>query len=167
MNVERKKRGWIYRTALVFVTLSAVALNALLLVSIVWKCSVYYRDTDDSSGVLIDLYDGCIGISYINIDPAMQMEGMDIHRRSEPLPLGDIFCGVDYFYLADYFPYLQLPLWLPIVLLYIWPLIEVIRWNPYRRARGHCPACDYDMRGSPSGVCPECGADSSPSDTDR
>jgi hypothetical protein len=26
-----------------------------------------------------------------------------------------------------------------------------------RRARGHCPACGYDLRGSTSAVCPECG----------
>jgi hypothetical protein len=28
----------------------------------------------------------------------------------------------------------------------------------FRRARGRCPACGYDVKGTPTATCPECGA---------
>ncbi|MCC6906998.1 MAG: hypothetical protein IT430_03570 [Phycisphaerales bacterium] len=31
-----------------------------------------------------------------------------------------------------------------------------------RRRRGHCPACNYDLRATTTGVCPECGAANTP-----
>ena len=30
-------------------------------------------------------------------------------------------------------------------------------WRIRRTRRGRCPACDYDLTGHLSGVCPECG----------
>jgi hypothetical protein len=38
----------------------------------------------------------------------------------------------------------------------LWSAPGVIR-RRLRRARGRCPACGYDLRGSTSAVCPECG----------
>jgi hypothetical protein len=31
---------------------------------------------------------------------------------------------------------------------------------------GRCPACDYDLTGNTTGICPECGARSSPPPSD-
>lgn len=50
------------------------------------------------------------------------------------------------------------------VLLGIPPAFESVRlWRSARRRwrsrRGLCPGCGYDMRGSPGGTCPECGAE--------
>jgi hypothetical protein len=39
----------------------------------------------------------------------------------------------------------------------LWSAPGVIR-RRLRRGRGGCPACGYDLRGSTSAVCPECGA---------
>jgi hypothetical protein len=38
----------------------------------------------------------------------------------------------------------------------LWSAPAVIRRR--FRKRGHCPACGYDLRGSATGPCPECGA---------
>ena len=43
----------------------------------------------------------------------------------------------------------------------LWQLLSpVLRpyYERYLTAIGHCRSCGYDLRGSPSGVCPECGA---------
>ena len=39
----------------------------------------------------------------------------------------------------------------------LWTAPGVVR-RCLRRARGHCPACGYDLKDSPSATCPECGA---------
>lgn len=36
-------------------------------------------------------------------------------------------------------------------------VVPVLRRH-LRRRRGHCPACNYDLRATTTGVCPECGA---------
>jgi hypothetical protein len=38
----------------------------------------------------------------------------------------------------------------------LWGIRAFIR-RRLRRARGRCPACGYDLKGSTSAVCPECG----------
>lgn len=52
------------------------------------------------------------------------------------------------------------PLWMPVALLATYPLIVLIR-SParrrrYRRKRGLCIQCGYDLTGNTSGRCPEC-----------
>jgi hypothetical protein len=50
-------------------------------------------------------------------------------------------------------------LWLPLVLLLIYPAIAFIRgpvrrWH--RRRNNRCVACGYDLMGNVTGICPEC-----------
>jgi hypothetical protein len=52
------------------------------------------------------------------------------------------------------------PLWFPFILLAAYPTVAFIRgparrW--WRRRKGCCLNCDYDLTGNVSGVCPECG----------
>ncbi len=50
------------------------------------------------------------------------------------------------------------PLWLPITLLSVWPVVALVGFGRLRRRkhRGLCVKCAYDLRGS-DGACPECG----------
>jgi len=53
------------------------------------------------------------------------------------------------------------PLWLPLLLFSIYPLVAVLRGpgrrRRHRREQGLCLECGYDLTGNESGVCPECG----------
>jgi hypothetical protein len=42
------------------------------------------------------------------------------------------------------------------IALTLWSAPPLIR-RRLRRARGHCPACGYNLKGAPSATCPECG----------
>lgn len=54
--------------------------------------------------------------------------------------------------------YLVFPLWLPTLLFGLWPAIALSLHIKRRYfTEGICRSCGYDLRGSPSGVCPECG----------
>jgi hypothetical protein len=65
---------------------------------------------------------------------------------------------------------LSFNLLLPAFLFGLWPTIALIRHIKRRHfTPGLCRKCEYDLRGSPSGVCPECGwkqADEVPQDAD-
>jgi hypothetical protein len=51
---------------------------------------------------------------------------------------------------------LRMPLWLPFLVLLIPTLL--LWQRDHREPRpGFCRACDYDLTGNVSGVCPECG----------
>jgi hypothetical protein len=55
-----------------------------------------------------------------------------------------------------------LPLWMPLIPVGVW-VAWVVRavWRT-RRPRPHaCPKCGYDLRGLPTGRCPECGTPAS------
>jgi hypothetical protein len=47
----------------------------------------------------------------------------------------------------------------PMTLLIAYPFIAFVRarYRRHRHKAGHCPACEYDLTGNTSGVCPECG----------
>ena len=48
------------------------------------------------------------------------------------------------------------PLWLPVVLFAVMPVVWMIgrRGSPSNR----CPTCSYSLTGNTSGICPECGS---------
>lgn len=55
---------------------------------------------------------------------------------------------------------LAVPLWLPMLVFGIWPLIVFARKlsrDQLRRTGQACFSCSYDLRGNESGRCPECG----------
>ncbi len=50
------------------------------------------------------------------------------------------------------------PFWILVGAAFIWPVIAAVRWILANEQVGHCPACNYDLRGSKeSATCPECG----------
>lgn len=40
----------------------------------------------------------------------------------------------------------------------LWMVFFLLYFAARRRRAGHCHACDYDLTGNESGICPECGA---------
>ena len=55
---------------------------------------------------------------------------------------------------------LRFPHWLPTIIFAIYPTIAFIRGpysRYYRRRKGLCLNCGYNLTGNVSGVCPECG----------
>ena len=54
--------------------------------------------------------------------------------------------------------WIQFPLWLPTLLFGLWPATALTRHVKRRYfTHGICRKCGYDLRGTLSGVCPECG----------
>ena len=53
---------------------------------------------------------------------------------------------------------LTFPPWLPMFVLSAWPVLAAVRGRRRDRS-GCCRTCGYDLRGTPGGSCPECGAD--------
>ncbi len=61
-----------------------------------------------------------------------------------------------------------IPLWLPTLLFALWPAIAFTRHIKRRYfSPGICRKCGYDLRGTPSGICPECGRSSKPHPDDE
>jgi hypothetical protein len=56
-------------------------------------------------------------------------------------------------------PVIVIPLWMPFALTSVLPAMATLFWIRARftQKQGHCVACQYDLTGNTSGVCPECG----------
>lgn len=50
------------------------------------------------------------------------------------------------------------PAWVICAVLFAVPACRGLRWSRGRRKAGWCRGCGYDLRGSASATCPECGA---------
>jgi hypothetical protein len=57
---------------------------------------------------------------------------------------------------------LAVPHWLVVLITGAWPVVRFGRALRMRNRlrQGYCPACGYDLRGTPGNTCPECGAES-------
>jgi len=56
--------------------------------------------------------------------------------------------------------YVRLPVWLPVVVLILFPIRSIVRgpWIQRRRQRrNQCRQCGYSLKGLPEPRCPECG----------
>lgn len=68
--------------------------------------------------------------------------------RTNP-PTGETWSGTEVVF----------PVWLPVVIFGLWPLLAIYLWLRRRRyPEGCCNVCGYDLRGTIGGTCPECGA---------
>ena len=165
----------IRRILIVVLLVGASALAALALASCVtpiWKGYVADHDGRMNRGSF-GFHDGNFAV-YINrsthhtkavpqITQVVLYEALGFH-----FPIEDFspFSGIDEEGNHLYFPYVRftlvvIPAWALIVMLLIYPLIAFIS-GPVRRhrrnIRGLCISCGYDLRGSESGICPECGS---------
>jgi len=82
----------------------------------------------------------------VKSDPAMVVSKLiatGIHNDVTHHPLGYLHDAIGFFLICA-FPY---------------SLVCVVKDNRQKRrlAKFLCPSCKYDMRGLPSGTCPECG----------
>lgn len=58
---------------------------------------------------------------------------------------------------------LTIPLWLPVIVFGLWPLASLVIFIRKRYFNPHCcRSCGYDLRGSVSSTCSECGAETAP-----
>ncbi len=153
MSRLRDKHGWVYRGALIFVLMLAVLVNAGWLTSPFWKTHYYHP------GFELEVGDGRANIAFIHLDdPHKRMDGLWITRLSRSdKRVEEIFGLPRIVDIGGAYVYV-IPLWLPMLLLYAWPLVVLFRWRPGMHPAGCCSACGYDLRGSKgSAACPECG----------
>lgn len=57
---------------------------------------------------------------------------------------------------------IRFPTWPVVVLLFVYPVVALLRGplrRRRRRRRGQCENCGYDLTGNTSGICSECGAE--------
>lgn len=161
MKRARKKRGWVYRLSIVSLTSLTLIALCLSVVTTIWEIEIQLN-----SGYGLNIKLGSIEASYFTL-----RDNFDIYIG----PVDDIQNQRKY-YGRDMLEYhwwgirwddrphlkfwmLSFPSWPLVVALSIWPITTAIIWLKTRPQNGHCPACGYDLRGSPSGECPECGAD--------
>jgi len=59
--------------------------------------------------------------------------------------------------------WLFVPAWMIVLIFFAVQVVLLYRLRPKRSAH-ECAKCGYDLRGSPSGLCPECGHRNSPAE---
>lgn len=137
---------------ILLLTLAAVGTVVLWVVTLWWSFS-YWRAAD---GLRIGHGPICVHLWH-NVLPEgfmMPEQGWRIHDPGEVT-----WIPRSYFHSGHLWG-VNVPLWLPFLLLSAYPTIALVRGpvRRYRRRRkGLCIKCGYNLSGNVSAVCPECG----------
>ncbi|MBN1513182.1 MAG: hypothetical protein JXB13_14295 [Phycisphaerae bacterium] len=135
-------------TGLVLCTLVVVAWG----VSLIWW--VTWTSWDGTSSRDHSLGGGCIEVEvFIGTDTFVRGWQIDpTYVLATTSPFG--FCW-PYVYWEETSRDIQIPLWIPFVLLAV--PTALLWWRDRKPPLGHCQHCGYNLTGNLSGVCPECG----------
>ncbi len=156
MNKVRKKRGWVYRGVLIIVSVLAIAVGGLLIVSTVVSFDARYPTSHNSYRIIFLGYGSVYINEYYNIYP--EVPSFHIRRYGQGQSAWPIRWSFEWNNDPGLRQRIAFPLWFPFVVLVTWPAIAFIRWFTAKPLTGHCPACNYDLRGSKGSItCPECG----------
>jgi hypothetical protein len=163
----------IRRAAIVLLTLTAVWIAALLLLSLAVPVGTMQRMQGPISSQGVD----CHPPSSFSIQDGTLLgwvgTGDDSEARGWSKGFGGFEIGVAYGWshtvnesriaaMRVRKRFIRLPLWMPLLPFAIYPGIAFIRGpvRRYRRRRkGLCTRCGYDLTGNVSGTCPECGTE--------
>jgi len=187
----RRYRRYVCRISVAFCLLGLAILSMLIWVSVAgmptirtfpWKdMSVYTSRTyailaeSGKESVELELWHGVVTLAWSCrftqapevAEQEFRFAGFEWWQRAPTLELSELLDGPGSNFTTRFWhvPYriAVLPLWMPVGLLVLWPVIAFLR-GPLRRARlvlkGLCRNCGYDLEGNVTGVCPECGSDS-------
>ncbi len=154
MNQVRKKRGWIKRVLLAFVTVLAIC-TGFVWIGSCYRSAYIVCPVSQKSVVRLTVYVGEVYVEYdhvmtarlrINIGSAKSSKSKKQYWWMQaPITKGQI-------------PIPPIPFWIIMSVLAPWPMLALYSRFNRRYPPGHCPACGYDLRGSKgSATCPECG----------
>ncbi len=172
MSRMRKKRGWVYRSGLVLVSIAALAMGVIWIGSLYWRAACMIGLPNDRR-FSVNLMLGTMHVKYYNnlktskntygvsyIEETFMVPTEIRHREFEwfNFDYSDGVLPTSVFALPMRIRHVAFPLWVPLILLSIWPVFCIIDRVRFRFPPGHCRACGYDLRGSmESKTCPECG----------
>ncbi len=172
MSRGRKKRGWVYRSGLVLVSIAALAMGVILIGSLYWRAGFMIGLPNDRR-FSVNLMLGTMHVKYYNnLKTSKNSYGVSYIEETFMVPTAIRHREFEWFNF-DYsdgvlpasflgFPirirHIAFPLWVPLILISIWPVLTIITWARFRFPPDHCSACGYDLRGSKESIaCPECG----------
>ncbi len=159
MKAVCKKHGWVYWGSLVGVSTIQLAVLTIWALSTSYFIVLYFP-LSLNTYMSIEAECGMIYFDLIHDEPFIET-GFHYVWLEREIDLSSLFRWEygfnrsDIFLVAD----LYFPLWFLFLLLSLWPAIAIYHWIFRKHLVGFCSACNYDLRGSPSGVCPECGED--------
>jgi len=165
MKAVWKKHGVLYRGSLTVVTALMVAAGVLWGVSFIWYVGVGFPSIRQGQYRWVAVRGGG---TFTHQSTAKGKLEAYFTRLSDDLKRDYAVSGVNWpdinwykFRLVSDGTWnrciLFFPLWLPFVVLSVWPTIAFARRIRATPLTDICTACGYDLRGSSSGVCPECG----------